>query len=467
MIIPFSNKIVMVGFGSVGQAVLSLLIKHLALNPEQIAIITADTSGLEIINSYGISYKICSLDQNNYKDVLREHLQAGNLLLNLSVNVSSIALIELCQSAGVAYLDTCIEPWVGGYTDPNLTPSERSNYMLREKLLSLKQKYSKGATTVVTHGANPGLVSHFVKRALLNIANDLKMTIEVPQAKTGWAELARSLGIKAIHIAEKDTQETRHIKKHQEFVNTWSIDGFISEGSQPAELGWGSHEKNMPEEGAHHGVGSKAAIYLNRPGLSTRVRSWTPLAGSYHGFLVTHNESISLADYLTVKEGNSVLYRPTVHYSYHPCSDAILSIHEFLGNNFLQQPSQRILMNEIEQGLDELGVLLMGHKKSAYWYGSRLSIEEARKLASYNNATSLQVAAGVLGGLMWTLQNPNQGILEPEELDFEFVLKMAAPYLGTMIGEYSNWTPLQDRGQLFSEDLDYSDPWQFKNFLVA
>ncbi|ARN84851.1 hypothetical protein GQ61_05610 [Candidatus Nucleicultrix amoebiphila FS5] len=124
-------------------------------------------------------------------------------------------------------------------------------------------------------------------------------------------------------------------------------------------------------------------------------------------------------------------------------------------------------MDEIDHGKDELGVLLMGHDKKAYWYGSRLSIEEARILAPHNNATSLQVAAGVLGGIRWALENPNRGILEPEELDFEFVLEVASPYLGTLIGVYSDWTPIQNRLQLFSEDIDYSDPWQFKNFLVA
>ena len=39
---------------------------------------------------------------------------------------------------------------------------------------------------------------------------------------------------------------------------------------------------------------------------------------------------------------------------------------------------KRILMDDIIKGIDELGVLLAGHKKNAYWYGSQLSIEEAR-----------------------------------------------------------------------------------------
>ena len=64
-------------------------------------------------------------------------------------------------------------------------------------------------------------------------------------------------------------------------------------------MGWGTHEKALPPDGARHSFGCDAAIYLNRPGLLTRVRTWTPLEGPFHGFIITHNESISMADYFT------------------------------------------------------------------------------------------------------------------------------------------------------------------------
>ncbi len=49
--------------------------------------------------------------------------------------------------------------------------------------------------------------------------------------------------------------------------------------------------------------GCQAAIYLTQPGANTRVRSWTPTAKAQYGFLVTHNESISIADYFTLRNG--------------------------------------------------------------------------------------------------------------------------------------------------------------------
>ncbi len=111
-------------------------------------------------------------------------------------------------------------------------------------------------------------------------------------------------------------------------------------------------------------------------------------------------------------------------------------------------------------------MLLAGHKKNAYWYGSQLSIDEARKLVPYNTATSLQVCVAVLSGMVWAMENPQAGVTEPDEMDFRRNLEVCMPYLGPVVGVYGDWTPLTQRGELFEEDLDRSDPWQFKNVLV-
>ncbi len=465
--IAFTGRLVMIGCGSIGQGVLPLILRHIGIAPTQITILTADERGRDVARAYGIEFIVDPLTRENYQDRLRPLLRAGDFLLNLSVDVSSVALIRLCNELGALYLDTCIEPWVGGYTDPSLTPSERSNYALRESALTVAADCAGGPTAVLTHGANPGLVSHLVKEALLELAQETGRNTGVPTTRAGWANLARALSVKVIHIAERDTQSADIAKAPGEFVNTWSIDGFVSEGCQPAELGWGSHEKTFPADARHHAFGRDSAIYLERPGAGTRVRTWTPLEGPFHGFLVTHNESISISDYYTGTEDGAVAYRPTVHYAYHPCDDAVVSLHELAGKNWKMQPHQRLMMDEIVRGTDELGVLLMGHARGAYWYGSRLSIEEARALAPYNNATSLQVTAAVLGGIIWAMENPRRGVVEPDEIDHARIMEIARPYLGTVIGVYSDWTPLQDRGLLFPEAVDSSDPWQFGNFRVT
>ena len=462
----FPGRIVMVGFGSIGQGVLPLILRHIGITSERITVVTADQAGAQEAVDLGVTFVVQPLLRDNYRRVLEPLLGRGDFLVNLSVDVSSIALVKLCQERGALYLDTCIEPWAGGYTDTSLSAGKRTNYALRDAALALRAGQERAPTAVLTHGANPGLVSHFVKQALLNIAAEGGIAVNEPSNRAEWAALARQLGVRVVHIAERDSQVSNVPKRPNQFLNTWSVDGFVSEGQQPAELGWGSHERNFPRDGHRHDFGNGAAIYLSQPGAATRVRTWTPLAGPIHGFLITHSEAVSISDYYTVIESGKVVYRPTAHYAYHPSDAAVLSLHEFAGRNWNLQADKHILMDEIVSGVDELGVLLAGHHGNAYWYGSQLSIDEARKLAPYNNATSLQVTVSVLSGMIWAMENPNRGVVEPDEMDWRRNLQICAPYLGTVTGAYTQWTPLTDRERLFPEDVDRSDPWQFKNVRV-
>ena len=306
--VAFGGRLVMVGCGSIGQGVLPLILRHIDIPAERITIVTADERGAALAAEHGLRRIVTPLTRESYREVLAPLVGAGDFLLNLSVDVSSVALILFAREAGALYLDTCIEPWAGGYTDPSLTPSQRSNYALRESAIALRG--AGGPTAVITHGANPGLVSHLLKEALLNVARDTGVDLPAPATREEWALLAERVGVKAVHIAERDTQTANRPKQQGEFVNTWSIDGFVGEGCQPAELGWGTHERALPPDGRRHDFGSDAAIYLLRPGASTRVRTWTPLEGPFHGFLITHNEAISIADYFTVTEGGVPRYRP-------------------------------------------------------------------------------------------------------------------------------------------------------------
>jgi len=464
----FEGRILMLGCGFIGQGILPLIFRHIDIPPERVSILTADDRGREVAEKYKVSFSVNPLTKENHRTILGASLKRGDFLLNLSSDVEATDIMEHCGGNGILYLDTCIDSWLGENFDASLSVSRRSNYALREKALAYRKIWpSNGPTMVLAHGANPGLVSHFVKQALLDIARDENKQVDKPASREQWALLSQSLGIKTIHVAERDTQISSQRKSPGEFVNTWSIEGLISEGMQPAELGWGSHEKHFPVDGARHDFGDQSGIYLNRPGASVRVRTWLPLAGPQIGFLITHNESLSLASYLTVGSGSHPEYRPTVHYAYHPTDDTVLSIHELQERNWVMQETLRPTTDCLVSGIDELGVLLIGAKNGVYWYGSRLSIDEARQLAPHNSATSLQVVAGTLAGMMWAMRHPQSGIVEAEDMDFEEVLAIALPYLGEMAGEYGDWTPIDGRNTLFPEDIDCEDPWQFKNFRVV
>src|SRR5215475_13845127 len=201
--VNLAGRLVIVGFGSIGQGVLPLILRHIGIAPERITIVTAEPRGHEVAAEYGVKFVETALTRENYRSVLDPLLGPGDFLLNVSVEVSSVALIELCQAKGALYLDTCVEPWPGGYTDPNLSPSQRSNYALRESALALRQRHAGGPTAVLTHGANPGLVSHFVKQALVDLAREHDPGAAIPADRGAWGRLAESLGVKIVHIAER------------------------------------------------------------------------------------------------------------------------------------------------------------------------------------------------------------------------------------------------------------------------
>jgi homospermidine synthase len=456
------GKLVMVGCGSIGQAILPLLPRHVQAT-RGMTVLAADERGRGVAATQQAPFIHCHLKPGSFQRDLKRHLSSGDLLLNLSVDVSSLDLVEWCAEHGVLYVDTSIEPWPGVFDNPMLAVRDRTNHQTRERMLRMGQRLGRSApTAIVDHGANPGLVSHFVKRALLDLAATLGHMGERATSQPGWARLASDLGVTLLQVSERDTQAAERPKRPNEFVNTWSIDGFVDELMQPVELSLGTCEPRKPFGAVWHRRGS-GTVYLRRPGGATFARSWLPSLGGFQGLLMTHDEVFSIADQLSVREGRGFAYRPTVMFVYHPCDDAMLSALELEGRGWQMQPSRRVLTTELVTGMDELGVLLAGHARNAYWFGSQLSIEEARRHVPHANATTLQVAAGALAAVVSAIRHPRRGVLEADDLDFEECLAVARPYLGSLVGAYTEWTPLQGRGELFDEEIDPARPWQLRN----
>ncbi|KKT79106.1 MAG: Homospermidine synthase [Parcubacteria group bacterium GW2011_GWF2_44_8] len=465
--IPFDGPIIFVGFGSVGRGLLPLIKRHITPHNGAITVIDPKDINRPIAEKYNATFLHFGLTKENYIEVLDSLLgdkTKRGFIVSVCNEVSSKALAEYAAKNNAFYIDTVVEPWPGFYFNSNLDKVSQSNYMLREDFQSLKQDFKNSQTSISCCGANPGMVSWFVKEALLNLAKDLGREISTPHTKDEWAKLMFDLGVKGIHIAEKDTQIGKYPRPRNQFLNTWSSEGCMAEVLQPAELGWGTHEKQMPKDGHEHTQGNKAAIYLDTPGGEVRVHTWTPTDGAHFGYLITHNEAISITDYFTLRDGDQVIFRPTCHYAYHPSGVAIESLNE-LFNERDKNPQTDIHIldeDEIVSGADELGVLLYGHERGAYWFGSRLTIEETRALAPHQNATGLQVTSATLAGIIYALKHPQEGIIETDDIDHQECLELQKPYLGKVFGVYTDWTPLGETGGVNAEDK-----WQFENIRIT
>jgi homospermidine synthase len=212
-------------------------------------IVDPDDRNREVADAAGIRFIQQAVTTANMRQLVGTMLAGPGqgFLVNVSVEVCSMELIKMCRDLGCLYIDTwfvnfkwwhasiafyfipfllvfdnkhraqksivflffysfiflpfSIEPEPGGYTDRSKSMASRTNYAMREAALGLRRPGMNDPTAIVGHGANPGMVSHLVKRALQQLALDQTGQKVAPQSPQEWAMLARDLGVQGIHIA--------------------------------------------------------------------------------------------------------------------------------------------------------------------------------------------------------------------------------------------------------------------------
>lgn len=441
------KSIIIIGLGTIATAFLPLLFKR--LNLKNVTVLSDKTGNFSLHPEYPVNYQQEHVSKSNYKRLLKKHLKPGDVLINLAYRVGTLDLLKLCKELDCHYLDTCYDIWPG----PNM-----DSLALRESVLK-KRAFFKGAkTSVLCHGANPGMITHFAKRAIQDLAfSHLPQKSSVLKTRRDWVRAAKELNVAAIHIAEKDTQKSAHVS--DSFTNTWSIQAFVEESQEKVAFAWGTLEEDFQTQIKKkiHQKGACRFIEMDTSSGLVKTKSWVPSVGVYEGFPIPHTEPFSIAEFFTEKDKDGkILYQPTVLFVYHPCEAASESMIRVSKHNWKIPEQGHILGDDIVSGQDELGALILRtDTHEIYWFGSALSIQEVRKIVSHSNATSLQVVAGVISGLIWMLENPNRGVVEPEDMDFERVLELATPYLGKVYGWKST-----------IEKSSPKDWWQFKKLFM-
>ncbi len=479
----FEGKILVIGLGAVSRCTLPLLFKHVETEMKNFFVM--DFNEVEeharFVRESGANFIHDRVTRENMGDLLGKFVGSGDIIIDLAWNIGCTDILQWCYDHNVRYMNTSVELWDPYEGAPSQPPTERTLYnrQMQIRKMVAQWKPKRGATAVLDHGANPGLVSHFTKAALEDISQkflaehnehgERRDMIEEVYKKRMYNRMAQLNGVKVIHISERDTQISSVPKKMNEFVNTWSIEGFYEEGIAPAEMGWGTHERTLPPRAQMHLSGPLNQICLANMGARTWVRSYVP-CGEIVGMVIRHGEAFSISENLTVKEDGLPIYRPTVHYAYCPCDAAIASLHELQMRHYKLQHDQRIMNDEITDGRDELGCLLMGHDFKSWWIGSLLDIHETRKLVPHVNATTLQVAASVMSATLWMIKNPTQGVCVPDDLPHREILMTAKPYLGPFVSQPVDWTPLKNWDSSFERygtpRPPEEDVWQFNTFLV-
>ncbi len=289
-----SCRLLVIGCGSVSQCTLPLLIDFFLLKKQinSITIIDATDQRIKIqehlTRYHQIQYHQELITKTNYEEILKKYLSKDDILLDLAYNIETRCLLKWCHDHQICFVNTSVELWnpfgQAYKNDPRLLTLYHRQMQLIDMQNDSKWK-KNGPTAILDHGCNPGLVSHFVKRGLIDMTHYIlqqkdkflsskeKKNLENALETKNYPQLAYLLGIKTIHISERDTQLTKDPKKVNEFVNTWSIEGLVEEGAAPAEMGWGTHERNLPNETFFHNEneGPCNQICLGAKGMNTWV----------------------------------------------------------------------------------------------------------------------------------------------------------------------------------------------------
>lgn len=463
-------RVLILGYGAIGTAALPLLLDRLRLPADRVTIVDqADRRrGLREFLDRGLRFERLAITRENYMAVLEERLGPGDLLIEMAPCIDTLALLQFCQGRGVLFLNSSIERWSPG----NGRPHASDDGLLSPRMWRVAEWIGRhgrgdGPTAVIDHGANPGLVSHFVKQGLEEIAARVLDGSAVAERRRAavrealeprdWPRLAEALGVRAIQISELDTQATSTPRPRGEFQSTWSARTMHEEALTPSEICWGTHEGPAPEDARRFREGPGHMICLPTTGIETWVMSCNP-GGPFPAMAIGHDEAYTIGRHLTVARNGRVRYRPTVYFAYLPCRPTLESLRESAEAGAGLRTRTRVLTDDLESGRDQLGCLLMGHPLRSWWIGSMLSVDEARSLIGPGvNATTLQVSVALAAGLEWLLAHPAAGPRFPDDLPHEAIMASARPHLGPFLSRPLGWAPggVPVRGH---------EAWRFRRF---
>ncbi len=457
--IEFKNRIVQFGFGAVGKSFFEKVSKEIKFDKDKYFVISRDkleyTFFLELGGNIG-NFIEADVTRDNFERVFSNYLGEGDLLIDFADSVGTRDFVEWCANKNIMYLNTGETDWSDNWY--NIFEENLKKNKLREEVRENTNinKYP----IVLQHGNNPGLVSHFVKAGLEYIVKkQFKNNEEFNNLLKAnkFNELAKTLDLKQVHVNDNDYQEVRDKFYKDKLYSTWSIDSFFFEMISEATVDIGTSEK-VDNEKEYKKVDLKNGfLEFKELAIDKKGKTYYP-KGEFEGFLVPHEETITIAKSLEVKTGEEVVYRPTVMFLYSPCDYAVeylrssrasndLSIDTINSQNANNQVirgfkypkrTEIIYKENIKKGTEYVGVLLLGSKFNPVWIGNRIKknfLYKDKKTSYWQTPTITPVAMSALAACCWMIENKDKrGIYFPDDiLEYREIIKFAEKYISKTI----------------------------------
>lgn len=461
--IKFDGRIVQFGFGAVGKSFYEKVTKEIKFDENKYFVITMDKFEFDAyINLGGMVSNFIEKEvtKDNFAEVFGEYLDSGDLLIDFADTVGTKDICEWCANRNIMYINTGEADWPDHW------------YCIFEEnqaKRAIKERHEKSATTnqypiVLQHGNNPGLVSHFVKAAIEYIVNSqFKKDKQLKElVKCGkFNEAAKVLGIRMIHVNDIDLQEVKGEYSDNILFSTWCTDSFWFEMLSEATVNIGTHEQIDFEKECNFVDSEKGFLEFKKLAADKKCRTYYP-GGEFEGYLVPHEETITIAKSLEVTENEEVTYRPTVMFIYSPCVYATNYFRNAKVNDYPEPDVSKpldcennsgqtiirgyiypnnfeiVYQEKIAAGTEYVGVLLMGDNFEPVWVGNRVEasfLYKNKKNSYWQTPTITPVAMSALAAVCWMLKNKdNGGIYFPDDIpDYKSIIKMAEKYISKTI----------------------------------
>ena len=451
----FEGKILLIGFGCIGSSLIPVLTKFIKIDTTKLYIIDKDKSRFKNLDPKFTNINLINLKltKDNTEKVINDiGLGQDDIIIDASYEIDTNYMYDLCTRYGISYTNSALEIWE---LDPKEKNTSFTFYSRLKSIEDIDEKIlNKKNNFIVSLGCNPGNVNIWTLYALKKI-NEQNQNYEYKSL----ADLANKMGLRVVHISEKDSQITNNPKRQNEYLNTWSSNAisWYDEAFSYLEISWGTHEKNIPEK-LNKELTNDYQNVIDLVGCESFARTYTPINKNTIGMLIRHEETYTICRKLTLRdESNNIIYKPSCYYIYSPCDSSVASINE-VKEKGKYQDNNRLMTIDVVEGRDELGCTLFFENGDIYWVGSLLDINEARELLDneYNhliNATNMQVLGGYIGSIFYLIDNIKEknykGLLDPEDLPVEEFVNNTRPFFGEFgIFKVDDWT---NNGLLFED----------------
>ena len=481
--IEFKNKIVQFGFGAVGKSFFEKISKEIKFSQEQYFVISRDkleyTFFLELGGKMG-NFIVADINRENFKNIFSKYLQEGDLLIDFADSVGTRDFIEWCANQNIMYINTGETDWSDNWYnifEENLKKNELRNQLQKKSNVN---RYP----IVLQHGNNPGLVSHFVKAGLAYIVKkqfNHNYEYQKLAKENKFNELAQALDLKQIHVNDNDHQEIKEPFDENKLYSTWSADSFFFEMLSEATANIGTSEK-IDNKKQYKNIDLKNGFLEFQDMAIDKVGKTYYPKGKFNAFLVPHEETITIAKALEVKQEEKVVYRPTVIFLYSPCHLAMEYLKRARVNDYLHPDIHKpqddnnsiirgfrypkkveiVYKENIKRGTEYVGVLLLGSKFEPVWVGNRIKksfLYQNKKSSFWQTPTITPVAMSALSAVCWMIKNKDKGgIYFPDDMqDYEEIIQFAEKYISKTIYKTFNKQKIEHHLHIQLDTLQLKD----------